>query len=128
MAQLPKPTVAWVLFGFRGRIGRQSFILGQLFMVSLFFVIVARLVAVQGDESATTFWGFMMILLMAVSVFSSFALVIKRLHDLGFPGMLSLVLFVPTVNLIMMGVLMILPSSPQTNEHGPPPFGPPTPR
>ena len=125
-ATLPAPTVRWVLFGFRGRIGRQSYILGQLLMIALFAVIVARIVAVQGDESQTVFWGLAMIALGCASFVSMIAMTVKRLHDLGYPGALAAILFVPTVNFIAVIVLMILPSSPEANEHGPPPFGPPS--
>lgn len=121
----PRPGVRWALFAFHGRIARLSFILGQLFMLSLLAIVVARILAVQGDEGATAFWGLMFILLGAASVWSSFALTVKRLHDLGLPGALALIMFVPTVNLFFVGALMILPSRPETNEHGPPPFGAP---
>ena len=125
MPQRPDPpSIGWLLFGFNGRIARQSFILSQLFMLSLFAVIVARIVAVRGDESATTFCGFMIILLMGASAVSILALTIKRLHDLSMPGALALILFVPTVNVIFIIVLMALPSRQEENEHGPPPFGP----
>jgi uncharacterized membrane protein YhaH (DUF805 family) len=122
---IPAPTVQWALFGWRGRIGRQTYILGQLFMIALFSFIVARLMAVDGDESATVFWGLMMFALMGVSAWSMLALTVKRLHDLGQPGVLCVLLFVPTINAITVLVLMALPSSPKPNEHGPPPFGPP---
>jgi len=123
VAEAPRaPTVLWVLFGFTGRISRQSFILGQLFMISLFAIIVARILAVQGNETATTFWGFIFILLIGVSTVSSFALTIKRLHDLSLPGALALILFVPTINIIFVITLMILASKQETNQWGPPPF------
>jgi uncharacterized membrane protein YhaH (DUF805 family) len=118
-------SVRWALFSFRGRLGRQSFILGQLFMLSLFAVVIARIVAVDGNEDATTFWGFVFIGLGAISTWSSFALTVKRLHDIGQPGMLSVILLVPTVGLVFVIVLMFLPSKPETNKWGPPPFGPP---
>lgn len=118
-----RPSVAWVLFGLGGRIARQSFILGQFFMLSLFAVVIARIVAVEGNENATAFWGLMFILLAGVSAWSSFALSVKRLHDLSLPGALALILLVPTINLFFVLALMILPSKQETNEHGPPPFG-----
>ena len=117
------PSVLWVLFGYDGRIARQSFILGQLLMISLFAVVVARIVAVEGDESATTFWGFIMLLLMGAAAVSCFALTIKRLHDISLPGALSLILLVPTINVIFVIALMVLPSKQEINEYGPPPFG-----
>lgn len=122
--RLPIPTVRWVLFGFGGRIGRQSFILGQLFMMALGGVVIARIVAVRDDETQLALWGLALISLVLIAACSMFALTIKRLHDLGFPGALSILLFVPTVNLVMLMLLMVVPSSSETNRHGPPPFGP----
>jgi uncharacterized membrane protein YhaH (DUF805 family) len=121
----PKATVLWALFGFGGRIARQTFILGQLFMLSLFAVVVARIVAVQGNENLTVFWGLTFLALCVVSLWASLALTVKRLHDLDLPALMTLLLLVPTINAIFVIVLMVLPSSARTNEHGPPPFGPP---
>ena len=120
-----RATVIWVLFGLGGRIARQSFILGQLFMLTLFAVVVARILDVQGDEGWTTFWGLMFLLLGAVSAWSLLAMTVKRLHDVGWPGALALVLFVPTINFLFVIALMIMPSQPQANRYGPPPFGQP---
>ncbi|MGI9402046.1 MAG: DUF805 domain-containing protein [Rhizobiaceae bacterium] len=122
--QQPKPTVKWVLFGFDGRIARQSFILGQLFMISLFAVVIARIVAVEGQEGSTVFWGLAFLALGVASVVSTIAMTVKRLHDLGYPGILAVCMLIPTVNFIMLVLLLVLPSSPETNVYGPPPFGP----
>lgn len=119
-----RASVGWALFGFRGRIARQSYILGQLFMLSLFAVVIARILAVQGDEDATAIWGLAFIALGVASTWSTFALTAKRLHDIGQPGILSVILLVPTVNLVFVIALMFIPSRPETNRYGPPPFGP----
>ena len=121
-----KPTVTWVLFGLRGRIARQSFILGQLFMLSLFAFVIARIVAVEGRDGSTVFWGLVLLALGVASLVSTIAMTVKRLHDLGFPGILAVCMLIPTVNFIMLIILMIMPSSPETNAYGPPPFGPPS--
>ncbi len=121
-----KPTVTWVLFGLHGRIARQSFILGQLFMLSLFAFVIARIVAVEGRDGSTVFWGLVLLALGVASLVSTIAMTVKRLHDLGFPGILAVCMLIPTVNFIMLIILMIMPSSPQTNTYGPPPFGPPS--
>ena len=124
MAVPNQATVLWALFGFRGRIGRQTFILGQLFMLALFAVIVARIVAVEGNEGATVFWGIAFLLLAGISLVSSVALCVKRLHDLSLPGILAALVFVPTLNMLFVIALMVVPSRQEVNEHGPPPFGP----
>lgn len=118
------PTVRWALFGFRGRIARQSYILGQLLMMAILAVVVARILAVQGQENATIFWGLAFFAVGGVAVWATLALTVKRLHDLSLPGALALILFVPTVNFIFAVALMFLPSRPEVNEYGPPPFWP----
>lgn len=123
---LPKPSVAWALFSFKGRIARQSYILGQLLMMSIFAVIIARIVAAGEDQNLLAIWGLIMFAFFGFALWGSLALTVKRLHDLGQPGALAVVMFIPTVNFIAAVILMILPSSPNTNEHGPPPFGPPS--
>jgi uncharacterized membrane protein YhaH (DUF805 family) len=118
-----KPTIWWVLFGFSGRIARQSFILGILFMMSLFTVVIARIVAVEGRDGSTAFWGLVFLALGAASVVSMLAMAAKRLHDLGFTGFFAVLVLIPGIDLIVMILLMVLPSEPATNAYGPPPFG-----
>jgi uncharacterized membrane protein YhaH (DUF805 family) len=121
----PQPTVRWALFGFGGRIGRQTFILGQLFMLALFAIVIARILAVRGNDNETVFWGLAFLALCAASLWSIVALTVKRLHDLGLPALMTLLLAMPTINVIFIIVLMFLRSDPATNQHGPPPFGDP---
>ncbi len=119
----PQPSVPWALFGFGGRIGRQTFILGQLFMLALFAIVIARILAVRGNENQTVFWGLAFLGLCAISLWSIIALTVKRLHDLGLPVLMTLLLAIPTINVIFIIVLMFLRSDPASNRHGPPPFG-----
>ncbi|MNU03423.1 hypothetical protein D3C72_2474480 [compost metagenome] len=44
---------------------------------------------------------------------------IKRLHDMGLPGILVFVLFVPAVSFVMLFVLCLWPSAPGPNAYGP---------
>ncbi|MFZ1815587.1 MAG: DUF805 domain-containing protein [Rhizobiaceae bacterium] len=123
MSDAPEnPTVRWVLFGWRGRIARQSYILGSLLMVSIFAVIVARILAVQGNEGQTVLWGLATLIFIPVSVWSMLAMTAKRLNDINQPATLAVVLFVPGINGLAVLALMLLPSWPGTNRHGPPPF------
>jgi uncharacterized membrane protein YhaH (DUF805 family) len=117
-------TVRWALFGFQGRIGRQSYILGALLMLTVIFFTVARLLAVQGDEGASAFWGLAFLMAFAAAAWSNLALTIKRLHDINQPGALVVLLFVPTINFFFVVFLMAMPSHPRDNEHGAPPFPP----
>jgi uncharacterized membrane protein YhaH (DUF805 family) len=105
-------TVASALFSLSGRIGRQAFVLGQLFLLSLFAVVVARILAVQGQDGPTVAWGLAMLALAPVAIWSAVALTVKRLRDIGWPAPLALALFVPTANLVLIGLLMVWPGKP----------------
>ncbi|MCB1449543.1 MAG: DUF805 domain-containing protein [Nitratireductor sp.] len=120
--ELPKPTIGWALFGFSGRIARQSYILGVVLMLPLFGIVIAQILQVQDNEAGTVFWGLMFIGLCVMSTWSLVALSVKRLNDINRPGWLALVLFIPWLNALAVMALMAAPSWPQTNRHGPPPF------
>lgn len=92
-------------------------------MLSLLMVVIARIVAVEGREGSTAFWGLVFLALGAASVVSMLAMTAKRLHDLGYPGFFAVLVLIPGIDLITLIVLMILPSEPATNIYGPPPFG-----
>jgi uncharacterized membrane protein YhaH (DUF805 family) len=113
-----RPTVAFALFSFSGRIGRQAYALGQLFLLSLFAIVIARILAVRGQEGPTTVWGLALLALLPVTFWAMLALTVKRLRDAGWPVLLALVLFVPTANLLLVAALMAWPGQPDENPLG----------
>mgnify|MGYP000100226541 CR=1 FL=1 len=115
-------TVSWVLFGFRGRIGRKSFWLAALLMVLIQAAIIAQIASVPEDHPILAFWGLVLLGVWAATAWVGLALAVKRLHDLGLPGMLAICLLIPAISFIAFLLLAFLPSRPETNEHGPPPF------
>ncbi|MCB1454758.1 MAG: DUF805 domain-containing protein [Nitratireductor sp.] len=118
----PRPTLLWALFGFSGRLSRQSYILGTVFMLPVFGIVIAQILQVQGNEAATIFWGLMFLFLCPVSAWSMLALGVKRLNDIDRPAWLAVFLFAPWINMIAVMLLMATPSFQGTNRHGPPPF------
>ena len=115
-------TVSWVLFGFRGRIGRKSFWLAALLMILVQAVVIAQVVSIPEDSPAFILWGFVILGIWVASAWAAFALAVKRLHDIGLPGLLAVALLVPAISIIAFLLLAFLPGSAETNEHGPPPF------
>jgi uncharacterized membrane protein YhaH (DUF805 family) len=107
-----RTSVASALLSLSGRIGRQPYILGQLFLLSLYAVIVARILAVRGQDGPTALWGLSLLALTPVAAWATIALTTKRLRDVGWPALLALVLFVPTANLVLIGLLMVWPGNP----------------
>lgn len=125
-------TVKWLLFGFRGRIGRKSFLLAGLLLllVQLALFSFALNFATEGPEpghysfsnGGSALFGFALLGSWIASAWALLALAVKRLHDLGLPVFLGIVLLIPAISGIAWLLLAILPSSPEPNEHGPVPF------
>ncbi len=121
-----RPTVAWLFFSPSGRAGRQVFILGWLFWMVLNCYTVASLALHQEDEEMFRLFSVLFFAGVTVSVASTMMMSIKRLHDMGLPGILVFVLFVPAVSFVMLFVLCLWPSAPGPNAYGPAPDWPQT--
>lgn len=125
-------TVSWVLFGFRGRIGRKSFILGALLLVLVQAALVAYATRFGDADTAigqvrvTGADAFLVGLLLLGSWFASawalLAMAVKRLHDLDLPAPLAICLIIPAIAFFAWLFLAAMPSRQVTNRHGPPPF------
>lgn len=125
-------TVKWLLFGFRGRIGRKSFLLAALLLllVQLALFSYAAGFAQEGqepgqytlDSGGSVLVGFALLGSWIASAWALLALAVKRLHDLGLPVVLGVVLLIPAISGIAWILLAALPSKQETNEHGPVPF------
>ncbi|MEC9244519.1 DUF805 domain-containing protein [Nitratireductor rhodophyticola] len=115
---MPKGQMAWLFFGFSGRVSRAAFFLaGMLLMVLQIFVLYRFTLAPEGSGAsglwALLFWG-----LAVVSIFASVALGVKRLHDFGKPGIFAVSLFIPMVSILAFIVLCLYPGDAGANEYG----------
>lgn len=115
-------TVGWVLFGFKGRIGRKSFWLAALLMILIQAAIIAKISSYPEDHPALVFWGLTLLATWLATAWVGLALAVKRLHDIGLPGILAICLLIPAVSFFAFLFLAFMPPSRETNEHGPPPF------
>ena len=115
-------TIQWVLFGFRGRIGRKSFWLAGLGMILVQAAVVAQIIGSPEDSAREALWGLVMLVVWLASAWVALALAVKRLHDIGLPGALAVLLLVPAISFLTFLVLAFWPSTQETNAHGPPPF------
>ena len=118
-----KPGRLWLFFGHTGRIARQSYGLSILFQLIVFCLSVYWAVAAGEDPSRLTFAGFAFMGVACFNLWSGVALCVKRLNDVNLPGLLAAFILVPGVNLLMILFLTMRESHPETNRHGPPPFG-----
>ena len=63
-------------------------------------------------------WSVLFLLAFIASLWSNVALAVKRLHDLGKPGLIALVLFVPVISFVALFVLCLFPGQPGPNRYG----------
>lgn len=109
-------TVGWALFQWDGRIGRRVFILGTLFWMMANAAVIA-FVTGSDDISPGSFSLFLTT--ASLSLVSLLMLGTKRLHDIGMPGMASVLLLLPAFSLILFFVLCVWPPVQDDNRYGP---------
>ncbi|MDN5927881.1 MAG: DUF805 domain-containing protein [Hyphomicrobiales bacterium] len=108
----------WLFFGISGRLSRAPYFLAGLFaqLVPAFVLYRFTLVAETSGTSevlATIFW-----LALILSVWSNMTLGIKRLHDLGQPGIVAISLLVPVVSYFVFIFLCVYPGNAGPNRFG----------
>ncbi len=111
-------SVGWALFQWDGRIGRRVFILGTLFWMMANAAVIA-FVTGSDDISPGSFSLFLTT--ASLSLVSLLMLGTKRLHDIGMPGMASVLLLLPAFSLILFFVLCVWPPVQDDNRYGPGP-------
>ncbi|MCR4265617.1 DUF805 domain-containing protein [Nitratireductor sp. ZSWI3] len=115
---MQKGQLFWLFFGFSGRVSRAAFFLaGLLLAVLQAFTLYRFTLAPEGSEASGT-WALLFWALFFISVFSSVALGVKRLHDFGKPGVFAVSLFIPMVSIVAFIVLCVYPGDAGANEYG----------
>lgn len=111
------PGILWLLFSPSGRIGRQPYIMSFLLWMVLQAAAISLMVKFEHQQTGLMLSALALVIIDAGTFVSLLMLSIKRLHDMGYPAILVLLLFVPVVNLIALIALVVWPSAP------PNPFG-----
>lgn len=125
MKNHPPLNLKWLFFSFKGRIARQSFILAQVFLLTILILIIRQIILIgDGANPQIGQWGLVLLVALIFSVYCSLATAIKRLHDLNLPWIALALLFLPMLNMALILYLMCKSSFPDANEHGEPPFAP----
>ncbi len=117
MTKATSPTMLWLFFSPSGRIGRQVFILSFLFWVALATFSLLKL-GFAKDDTKTVLWFLAFMAIALGSAVSLFFLSFKRLHDMGFPGPIALMSFVPAAYIIFVIALMVWPGQTEPNDYG----------
>lgn len=118
MAKAVNYTLKWLFFEFTGRIRRMTYFLSGLVFVMLYTYLVAVIVQTPEDTALLGLLGLAFLGLMAVSLWATVALSIKRLHDLGYPGTLAIAMFIPMVSFLFFFVLCLFKGNPGSNKYG----------
>lgn len=112
-------SVGWALFQWDGRISRRVFILGSAFWMMLNAAVVAVATARGSDETVALELLSVFFASIALSMVSLVMLGIKRLHDIGLPGIGAALLVIPAFSLIVFFLLCVWPASATSNRYGP---------
>ena len=116
--------VLWLLVSLKGRVSRKTYWLAYLLIICVQSALLAQLV---GGETASFHRLAASIgpAILLATLYSSLAVSVKRLHDVGYGGFLALALFVPFVNLAFTIWLGLLPGNAGPNQFGAAPDIPP---
>ncbi len=124
MSASTKYTLRWLFFGVSGRIRRKTYMLSAAFFVAIYSYLAIQINRTPEDSVEFSLWGLVLLLLMIVSVWSSIALSVKRLHDLGVTGFVAIVMFIPMVSFLAFVVLCAFPGQKEPNQFGESPIVP----
>jgi uncharacterized membrane protein YhaH (DUF805 family) len=111
-------TYLWFFFKFSGRVGRAAYILGFLFTLMLVSLPLNQFIRVPEGSPSAQGWSLVFGLTFLAFLWAHIALSVKRLHDLGRPGILSLALFIPVVSIVAFVLLCAMPGNPGPNGYG----------
>ena len=112
------PDIAWLFFGWSGRLSRAPFALGWAFWLMLLSAAFTRIMIVPKEDPSFLLWAFVFIGTGLVSTVSCLMLSIKRLHDMNLPTLLVACLFFPVVSILALLALLFWPGTDGPNDHG----------
>lgn len=110
--------LSWLFFRTSGRVSRAAYFLGGLLVAIAQAFPLYRFTLVPEGTTESETWALLFMVAFLGSLWSNVALAIKRLHDLGKPGLMALVLFVPVVSIVAFLVLCLFPGDPGPNRYG----------
>ncbi len=114
----PEASIGWLFFSPSGRISRQPYGLSFLFWIMLNAACLSELVNAEDGSAALILWFLAFMALTLASAVSLLFLSIKRLHDMGYPGPIALVIFIPAISIFAVLAFMIWPGMIGHNDYG----------
>jgi uncharacterized membrane protein YhaH (DUF805 family) len=119
-----KDKLLWLFFRFSGRVNRAAYFLAGLLLAIVQAFLLYRFTLVPEGTSESQGWAAAFFVVMLVSLWSNVALSVKRLHDIGRPGIIAAALFIPVISIIAFIALCLVPGNPGPNQYGDQPNAP----
>lgn len=107
----------WLLFSFRGRISRSIYWPALLALICINFALSFELVGMTEEEVQGSL-PLVLFFIALGALYANFAISVKRLHDIGYAGFLSLAVIIPLVNVAFSVWVGILPGTAGPNSYG----------
>jgi uncharacterized membrane protein YhaH (DUF805 family) len=111
-AQEDTPSIPWLLFSPSGRIGRQPYVMSILLWLMLQAAAVSLMLKFEHQETGLMLSALALVIVSLGTLVSFLMLSIKRLHDMGFPAIFVLLLFIPVASLFALIAFLFWPSAP----------------
>jgi uncharacterized membrane protein YhaH (DUF805 family) len=112
------PSLVWFFLGLSGRISRAAYFLAGLLLNLIPAFMLYRMMLVPEQTTESEMWAMAFVIAGFASLWSAFALSVKRLHDFGKPGGFAILVFVPAISIIAFVVFCIIPGDAGPNQYG----------
>jgi uncharacterized membrane protein YhaH (DUF805 family) len=113
------------VFSFSGRIGRLrylAYLMAFVFPFSFIFGLFSAAITGLNESSEVGILSPILLIITNVGILVfSIILAVRRLHDIGWSGYLSILYIIPIANLILGLLLVFMPGNAESNEYGAPP-------
>lgn len=125
MSSLPvQRNLFWMFFSFYGRASRAEYWWAQLSLLAVFILVIAVLNSTGGFDAPDGATGFAIVTLIAsvqIIWFFGICVAVKRLHDMGRPGGMAVLMFVPILGAMFWLYTGFVKGNPGENKYGPSP-------
>ncbi len=119
--------IVWAIAKFSGRMNREEYWWANAVLLGL--TLVAFRVFFAGSVELTNEGEILLpdallppfFMVMMASLYVTFAISVKRLHDLGWPGIVACVFLFPAIGLLAFILLGLVKGGNEPNKYGPPP-------
>ena len=106
--------MSWLFFSPSGRVSRQPYVMALLFWMVLQMIAVSQMFT--GDrlhsDALIALATLSLIVVSLLTFVSMIMLTIKRVHDMGYPGTLAFLIFLPVVSFFALICFLFWPSGP----------------